>query len=164
MQAWGVRWTGHGKVPTLAPNSQFRDSITIKCLSWTLHWDHLMTTFAPWLCPSRCYSFWQHSDYSCSSEYLASMDLQYVLIGMQSGVLECYRLPPLNNLTVKYKLTSRPRVRHISRKNTFYAIKRFLVSLAAHVLQLQQHKIWCDWRQWFAVNICYGHRVPWWTM
>mmetsp|Transcript_13743 Transcript_13743/g.54386 ORF Transcript_13743/g.54386 Transcript_13743/m.54386 type:complete len:887 (-) Transcript_13743:2873-5533(-) len=34
---------------------------------------------------------------------------QYVLIGMQSGVLECYRLPPLNNLTVKYKLTSRPR-------------------------------------------------------
>mmetsp|Transcript_13742 Transcript_13742/g.54379 ORF Transcript_13742/g.54379 Transcript_13742/m.54379 type:complete len:234 (-) Transcript_13742:3546-4247(-) len=37
------------------------------------------------------------------------MDSQYVLIGMQSGVLECYRLPPLNNLTVKYKLTSRPR-------------------------------------------------------
>lgn len=56
---------------------------------------------------------WRHSHYSCSSECLVSMALQYVLIGMQSGVLECYRLPPLNNLTVKYKLTSRPRVRHI---------------------------------------------------
>jgi WD repeat-containing protein 35 len=41
-----------------------------------------------------------------------SISKQYILIGVQSGALECHQLPSLNNLAIKHKLASRPR--HLS--------------------------------------------------